>query len=665
MAEQTQQEKNLETAKALIDKRAPLTAEQQRSAEIRAKRAESQSPSEVFSFMQESPIHGKRFDEVKEAVISKSDVSDPATPKRTGEEVTRAAHIDKYGTWLQTFDEKGFADLSASLRTTPDGQSAETATYNAVLKIAESLPQADAFFADMPRNEREAIVRELFNDPEFKAQVRKVISERTDSNKFSEELKDEVGEKRKAYKDARQLEDKKLEELTEIQREKNAVLARLAVMDKKNAPEHQNYRQDINTLSKQIEDFKNSDEKGKKIDEITLRLAGHDEAVISGQVQTLNSQLLLAQKQLAEARSINPKALEGADDVEKAAKKRELISAQEAFYNNIEVNKNTANAQLAAIRTLNQEKADLQQELKALEKQKHELERESRIGNINDREVLEEKKEELIKKESEISLEWRAAQQERFALQADYDAAKVLRESREQDVVEGLKLDNVFGEAAKRYYEEQWQHMSDAQDNYFRELEEKTTSKSEEALIKGLKNQWETEKQRRRGFLWLKTEQDKKLANKQIEADFNTIMSGDVGSVENVMRSVLIKGGLSFSEASQKVLDKDFVKEQTPQVVAEVVRNKLLTGKITPGEARYIFDTWGDELIPQQLERNQKMKAQLEELRKNSGSTENAWNWLKRKSDGNILQFILLLLGGTFTLGFVKFIEDWKDSNFK
>lgn len=278
------------------------------------------------------------------------------------------------------------------------------------------------------------------------------------------------------------------------------------------------------------------------------------------------------------------------------------------------------------------------------------LEREVRNTNntIDRKAALEQERDGLQRRRQELEAERVKLQAEldgivrqRIGAQADFASARMTREGQEQGFVDGLR--NVFSESAYNYLEEKITASEEVQRQLIEEEKARTVDPAEKAILDGRLNRWEEKKT---VGVFGKREVSK-LNGKKIREDFSNVMADMDNGPKVIMKEMLIKGGMSAADADKKLADPAFVEKMQPQVMETLVTRRIQTGKLTEDDARRIIENpnWGKAVIDTAIQKRKDIRDALTELEGKGILRGGFAEWLRNKSGGSKLKFLLILLG--------------------
>lgn len=127
----------------------------------------------------------------------------------------------------------------------------------------------------------------------------------------------------------------------------------------------------------------------------------------------------------------------------------------------------------------------------------------------------------------------------------------------------------------------------------------------------------------------IKGTNDKDKGNKYYQTLIN---EGDEEVIRQMLKS---EGGMTKDQIDRLMADKEFINSQKENVVISIISHKILSGKISGNEGKYIINKWPG-IVDKALENNQKAKEEYEKLRATG----------KLRTGGDIFKLILLLLAG-------------------
>lgn len=256
-----------------------------------------------------------------------------------------------------------------------------------------------------------------------------------------------------------------------------------------------------------------------------------------------------------------------------------------------------------------------------------------------ERETLEQKRQQLEGERTHLEEELKSLTQERIGAQADLASAQLTHNSQEQDFVDSLK--NVFSEGTMQYLESKITEAEEVQRQLIEEEKARTVDPAEKAILDSLLSRWE--KTKTIGILGKRTISE--LNREKIKKDFGNLMTG---GPNQVMRDILIEeGGMLAFEADAKLNDPAFVEKMQPKLVERLITRRIQTGKLTEDDARRIIESdWGKGMIDNAINNRKVISDALEKLGEKGVLRGGISEWIRKKSGGNFLKFLLLILFG-------------------
>ncbi|MCL5433147.1 MAG: hypothetical protein M1524_03505 [Patescibacteria group bacterium] len=263
---------------------------------------------------------------------------------------------------------------------------------------------------------------------------------------------------------------------------------------------------------------------------------------------------------------------------------------------------------------------------------------------LTERDSLQQEKEQLKQKRQQLEIqrtklddEVKSLTKERINAQAEVASAQIDRSSQEEDFVDNLR--GVFSEASMQYLEEKIIAMEEVQRQFIEEEKAKTTDPAEKAILDSLLKRWDSEKQT--GVFHKRTIRE--FNEHQIKEDFDKLMTS---GPNEIMKDILMKGGLTEDEANAKLADPEFLAKMQPQVVERLITRRIQTGALREDQARMIIESdWGKGMIENAIKNKKEVKDALDKLRSEGVLNEGVIDWFKKKSGGSILSILLLLMG--------------------
>lgn len=232
------------------------------------------------------------------------------------------------------------------------------------------------------------------------------------------------------------------------------------------------------------------------------------------------------------------------------------------------------------------------------------------------------------------------AQREKFRKQADYNTAKLNKETQEQAKVDAIE--NAFNEATRLYLAEEGQKAENARLALLAEAKKNAKDPAEAALLDQFAKRWDEDHTTLLG-------RETTKANKvMITEDMGTLVQQ---GPDTLIRVMLLNGGMSEADVDAKMQEDEFMKKARGQVAEQVLTKRIQTGKITRDEAAKISTTeWGKDAIKQAIANRSEVQNLLKGLEKDGViKNGNVGEWLKDKSHGSILMMLLLIFGSIGT----------------
>ncbi|GEM_PF-4582513 len=350
-----------------------------------------------------------------------------------------------------------------------------------------------------------------------------------------------------------------------------------------------------------------------------------------------------------------------ADITEKRQKEAELTRIKD------QIKLQESNIQIAFSTKNHEGRLSAQGEISRLNGQARKLEQEiiERGERIERRDTLEKTKGELENKKiqlraekDKIDAEFGKAEAAGLLAKTNLDQARLARGTQEEAYVDGLQ--NIFTEGTIQFVDTELAEYQAADQQRIREAIEQTGDPAEKAILKSIAERWEKEERSHkwiRGIKGTQMEINKEQANK----DYEILMGSGVGKgPEAIMRDMLANAtdaagnkifvndpsGLTATEQIEaKLADAAFVGKMQPLVIERVLTARMQAGgKITEGEARIIYNKWGEQLIDTAIARKKGLRESINKLKAEGVFKGSVAQWLKEKSGGNILLVLFFLL---------------------
>ena len=254
---------------------------------------------------------------------------------------------------------------------------------------------------------------------------------------------------------------------------------------------------------------------------------------------------------------------------------------------------------------------------------------------------LETRRQQLETERVRFQVELDEIVRQRIAAQTDFASAKMTREGQEQGFVDGLRT--VFSESAYQYLEEKITAAEAAQRTLIEEEKARTVDPAEKAILDGLLTRWE--KPKTVGMLGKRT--TSVIDGEKTREDWGKCMTDMAEGPKTIMKEMLTKGGMSAVDADAKLADSAFVEKMQPKVIERLTTRRIQTGKLTMDDARRIIEnpTWGKAIIDAAITNRQDIRNALVELEGKGILRGGIAEYLRNKSSGSKLKFLLILLG--------------------
>lgn len=241
-----------------------------------------------------------------------------------------------------------------------------------------------------------------------------------------------------------------------------------------------------------------------------------------------------------------------------------------------------------------------------------------RLPNLEEEEKnLEEKKKNLSSEQRERKTEMNRIELELQKRQRLLAEAKSVRESQEQDLVDGMK--NIFSEATGQIVDAQVQTALGEYTTELENLKQQTADQNEKAMYDALREKWLGAERRSKGFLRLGREKVyRPIDRTKVNEDFSLFIKED-GGPDAVMKQLLktrtnSATGTNYTdtEADAILANKDYTAKMQPEVVKQLLARRMLVGKMNPDDVHIIVNApWGKDMINQAIESNEMFRDEV------------------------------------------------------
>ncbi|MBI2430781.1 MAG: hypothetical protein HYV39_02095 [Candidatus Levybacteria bacterium] len=194
--------------------------------------------------------------------------------------------------------------------------------------------------------------------------------------------------------------------------------------------------------------------------------------------------------------------------------------------------------------------------------------------------------------------------------------ARSLRESQEDDIVNGFQ--SVFTEAANGVLDGEVQTYLDAANAELEKLKQQAADRNpdEKAMYDALQQVW-LGAERRRGIFH--KESYRPIDRAAVDRDYNLLLTQ---GPDAVMRRLLITrvnpatgAPYTTAEANAIIADKAYVEKMQPEVVKQLLAKRILSGGVTQEDAQIIvMSQWGRGMIEQALAVKTELRSAIEGL---------------------------------------------------
>lgn len=470
---------------------------------------------------------------------------------------------------------KGFKDAAAfNKRLVEAGYDRMNAAEQLNLRnVVEGRIRADprllAQFNSLSRGQQISEIEKRLRDPKLTAKLSEIVNERLDR-----------GTTLLDTEEAKIAEEATMENLEDAKTERASINRKVAL------------------TASQLKSFESTVTPGSSVSKDGPQLMRMKDA--EGKIQSAQTDLANARPALAN-QEIKTKSLK--DELDKLQKSTLLSTAT----------RNAATVQAELTTAQSQEKI-FKEDVVRLEQ---ELSAQEALHN-----GLQEQRDTLIEQQRLNDLEVRRLDRKVNAAEKEHqrklyrltDATNV-RVGQEEDVVEGMR--RVFDEAMDKSLEQDWDAMKTKVDTELEETRKNTANADERAILTAEGKRWEKKK-----TTWTGKERIT-ISREQTEKDFLELLTA--GNPDKIMGEMLktqvnTRTMVGYNDSDIKALladkaDGSFYKKMAPEVIAEVLKRKILAGGITKADVFNIQSSqWGEGMIQAALDKNKKATAEMEKL---------------------------------------------------
>lgn len=468
----------------------------------------------------------------------------------------------------------------------------QAAIRDRVERVCNMWPEGKASLAAKSPDDRKAAIEAIIRSPSYIGNVRAIIEGSHDPSKIPQE--GPLLEAKRKYAEAQKNEDEKNTQISRNDGEKTRV----------------------NDQLRQFEDLTNPD--GTPVDNKFQKLKELDK-----DMPVLQADLSTKQDQLDELKDV----VGDLEQVRRALLSRGLDTA-----------------------TIDAELMDKRTQLRATQKEVSGIGKKIAQKDILEKErtSLEQKKQQLTEERAKLDEELRRLSQDRALVAADLAGAELDRSTQEDEFVDRLK--GTFSEAALRELEDKISQAEAGRDKLLAEEAARVTDPDEKKIIEARRSRWETRETKGSRTYY-------KLNKDQIRRDYSDLITD---GPQKILKDILMANtGLTpgtpaylaeEARIADKLQDPNFIAKVQPAMVEQLITRQLMTGKILEDDVHVIRDSdWGQGMVEKAIQNKADFKRVIDELY-GKGAVESGsfWRDLKKKSDKNVLKFLLLLLGTAF-----------------
>lgn len=248
---------------------------------------------------------------------------------------------------------------------------------------------------------------------------------------------------------------------------------------------------------------------------------------------------------------------------------------------------------------------------------------------------------ELNKRRAELSQQRDAAKREEISAHTDYSSASLDREADEIDFEQ--QLGNVFTQAALSEFRKRVENAERARDEVAKVEGQDEVSRAKRGFNEQFSRRWY---RNRTGF---RGRQSVEVSRPQVEADYVRLLRS---GPDEIVRSMLISGGMNATEADEQMRDEVFMKDARGRVGEKVIREYMKNRRMTNDEAEKLMETdWGTEAMNKALAKSEEVKGLIGKLQE-QGLVRGPDEFMKkvRENKGK------LILGGLTLAGLILLI---------
>src|SRR3989344_508632 len=232
---------------------------------------------------------------------------------------------------------------------------------------------------------------------------------------------------------------------------------------------------------------------------------------------------------------------------------------------------------------------------------------------------LEEKRKTIEQQRDELRVQLSTALDQRNRIQIALVSERNKRDTEEEEFVDGVK--NVISEGMMQYLEDKINEANKLQMELLDKEAQDSSDKAEKVMLDTINSRWWRDGRDWRG------RPRKELDRANVNSDYTALMAN---GPDQVMRDMLA-GKLTPAEINQKMNEPKFIETMQPKVLESLISNRIQTGRVSDGDARFILSTtWGAEVFNKALAKNASARDQLAKLRNEGVIRGSAVDWAKR-----------------------------------
>ena len=513
---------------------------------------------------------------------------DDGQKQRTPEEETRYQHATAYKDVIGKFLEKGYDTPEASGGLT---RADRVHIQTQVIREIMSRPDLARKYNSLDNRGKWQFIERHIRNPKFAAKLREKLATIADSP----EIPDTVTDKQDQVREQEIERDRVQEEINEISQRLNAVDARLKEFKRPTRG-----GRTIGAKAQELDRLRNDFTQMQT--ELRTNTQTHANA-------NHRLQLLDQERRATFARP-------GAPGLR-------TIAEIDGDITNERNNLNTAQQEIDRLTASIDRIPQLEQEEQSLQEQKREISSEHRTKHTElDRVIFE-----LGKR------------------QREFQDAKSVRASAEQDVVDGLR--DIWGESANELINEDLNALAEQVNTQLEEAKTNARDTSVKAALGQLEKELSTTITRKR---WGKTE-TRRVINK---SNTKNLVDGLIThGPEYVMKVLMLRTinpstGRMFTvpEIEARMKDQSFVDELKPQVITQALSRDILIEGLTEDKIYAITNSqWGAGMIEQAMQKNEEFRNAVEDVMGQGELEKPGFTKRFAKELGNDRNLWLLLLG--------------------